>query len=70
MFKERFKDSKVVEGRVSWMLPLGSLVKSVLTNPEDLLEIGYCIGDAASLIDPFTGEGIGNAMVSAKLHLR
>jgi flavin-dependent dehydrogenase len=24
------------------------------------------IGDAASLIDPFTGEGIGNAMVSAK----
>ena len=24
------------------------------------------LGDAAGLIDPFTGEGIGNAMVSAK----
>ncbi|PIU09583.1 hypothetical protein COT30_03685, partial [Candidatus Micrarchaeota archaeon CG08_land_8_20_14_0_20_49_17] len=25
------------------------------------------LGDAASLIDPFTGEGIGNALFSAKL---
>ena len=24
------------------------------------------LGDAAGLVDPFTGEGIGNAMVSAK----
>ena len=26
-----------------------------------------CIGDAASLVDPFSGEGIGNALVSAKM---
>ena len=26
-----------------------------------------CIGDAASLVDPFTGEGIGNGLVSAKM---
>jgi|TARA_B100000678_G_scaffold145737_1_gene121753 flavin-dependent dehydrogenase len=26
-----------------------------------------CVGDAASLVDPFTGEGIGNGLVSAKL---
>ena len=26
-----------------------------------------CVGDSASLVDPFTGEGIGNALVSAKL---
>ena len=25
------------------------------------------IGDSASLVDPFTGEGIGNALLSAKL---
>jgi flavin-dependent dehydrogenase len=28
------------------------------------------LGDAASLIDPFTGEGIGNAMVSGRLAAR
>ena len=26
-----------------------------------------CVGDAASLVDPFSGEGIGNALVSAKM---
>jgi flavin-dependent dehydrogenase len=26
-----------------------------------------CIGDAASRVDPFSGEGIGNAWVSAKM---
>ena len=25
------------------------------------------VGDSASLVDPFTGEGIGNALLSAKL---
>ena len=26
-----------------------------------------CIGDSASLVDPFSGEGIGNALLSAKM---
>ncbi len=26
-----------------------------------------CVGDAASLVDPFSGEGVGNALLSAKL---
>ena len=28
------------------------------------------LGDAAGLIDPFTGEGIGNAMASAKIAIK
>ena len=28
------------------------------------------LGDAAGLIDPFTGEGIGNAMLSAKYAIK
>lgn len=49
----------VAEGPVSgYGLPLGS-VKRPLSGD------GYCLlGDAGSLIDPFTGEGIGNAMIS------
>ena len=29
-----------------------------------------CVGDAASLVDPFSGEGIGNGLVSAKMTSR
>ena len=28
------------------------------------------IGDAGSLVDPFTGEGIGNALLSAKIAIK
>jgi flavin-dependent dehydrogenase len=42
-------------------LPLGSK-KRVISGNNFLLT-----GDAASLIDPFTGEGIGNAMYSGML---
>lgn len=68
MFKERFKDSKVVEGTgKGWMLPLGSPRKKRVNQPRRSAgNRVLLIGDAASLIDPFTGEGIGNAMVSAK----
>jgi len=59
-FKDRFADAKQLERPVGWNLPLGSLHRKNHGN-------GYMLlGDAAGLIDPFTGEGIGNAMVSAK----
>ena len=59
-FKDRFADAKRLERPVGWNLPLGSLHRKNHGN-------GYMLlGDAAGLIDPFTGEGIGNAMVSAK----
>jgi flavin-dependent dehydrogenase len=47
------------EGSISgYGLPLGT-VKRKLSGDGYLL-----LGDAGSLIDPFTGEGIGNAMIS------
>jgi menaquinone-9 beta-reductase len=57
-FKDRF-DEAVLDGKiVGFGLPLGSK-KRKISGDNYLL-----IGDAASLIDPLTGEGIGNAAVS------
>lgn len=57
-FKERFEGA-VLEGPVrGYGLPLGSRKRPISGD-------GYMlVGDAASLIDPFTGEGIGNALYS------
>ncbi len=59
--RERFKDARMVDSIKGWGLPLGT-VKHKLSGDRFLL-----VGDAASLIDPFTGEGIGNAMFSARI---
>jgi len=54
-----------MDGQIEgWGLPLGSKKRSLSGN-RFLLS-----GDAASLIDPFTGEGIGNAMVSGLVAAR
>lgn len=59
-FKERFANAKPIDKIRGWGLPLGS-------RPRQMSGDGWMLlGDAASLIDPFTGEGIGNAMVSAE----
>lgn len=59
--KHRFANAKL-EGKIEgWGLPLGSKKRS-LSGDNYLLT-----GDAGSLIDPFTGEGIGNAMYSGML---
>lgn len=56
--KDRFTNA-VMEGEIEgWGLPLGSKKRNLSGNRFLLT------GDAGSLIDPFTGEGIGNAMVS------
>ncbi len=61
-FKERFKNAKRLNEVKSWILPLASKVPSL-----KIYGNGYVLcGDAASLIDPFTGEGIGNALTSGK----
>lgn len=60
-FAGRF-DSAKLEGEISgWSLPLASAHRKCAGDGFVL------IGDAASLIDPFSGEGIGNAMKSAKI---
>ena len=60
-FRGRFAGAKALEEPVGWNLPLGSKRRKISGDGFMLL------GDAAGLIDPFTGEGIGNAMYSARL---
>jgi len=60
VFKERFAQAEAMEKPVGWNLPVGSKRRKSYGNGFMLL------GDAAGLIDPFTGEGIGNALFSAR----
>ena len=60
-FQERFADAAPLEEPRGWNLPVGSLHRKCFGNGFMLL------GDAAGLIDPFTGEGIGNALYSARI---
>lgn len=61
LFSKRFKNAKQVSEIKTWNLPLGSRIRKCAGN-------GWLLaGDAASLIDPFSGEGIGNAMYSGRL---
>jgi flavin-dependent dehydrogenase len=59
-FKDRFKNAKRTTEVKSWLLPFAS--KRVKMSGDGYL----LVGDAASLIDPFTGEGIGNALTSGR----
>lgn len=61
MVAPRFAQARALENPKGFGLPLGS-ARPALSGDHFLLA-----GDAASLIDPFTGEGIGNAMTSGRL---
>ncbi len=58
VMKKRFANASLEGNIVGWGLPFGSK-KRVISGNNFILT-----GDAASLIDPFTGEGVGNAVVS------
>lgn len=60
ILKDRFANADIVGEIRGFGLPLGSQ-KRVLSGDRFML-----IGDAASLIDPITGEGIGNAIRSGR----
>ncbi len=59
--RERFKDAKPLETIKGYGLPLGSKKRN-LSGEKFLLA-----GDAAALIDPFSGEGIANAIRSGRV---
>jgi flavin-dependent dehydrogenase len=57
----RFKDAKQQGKFEAWKIPIGTK-KRKISGERFLL-----IGDAASLVDPFTGEGVGNALRSGRI---
>ncbi len=61
VLRERFKDAMLQGSIDGYGLPLGSKIRR-LSGERYML-----VGDAGFLIDPFTGEGIGNAMYSARM---
>lgn len=61
MFKERFASAELVGPIRGWTLPLATKKRKMYGDGWML------IGDAASMIDPFSGEGVGNAMIGGKI---
>lgn len=58
--KERFSEAELIDAPKGFGLPLGSR-KITISGDRFML-----CGDAASLIDPLSGEGIGQAMISGR----
>ncbi|MDX5435600.1 MAG: geranylgeranyl reductase family protein, partial [Pontibacter sp.] len=58
--RQRFANAELVDDIRGYGLPLGSK-KRVISGDNYML-----LGDAGALIDPFTGEGISNAMISGR----
>ena len=72
MFKDRFAEAEMVPGSAKgWQLPFGSPRKKAKMNPRRSSMNGIkLVGDAASLVDPFSGEGVGNALVTGEIAAR
>ncbi len=64
LFVERFRNATPLEDVRGWNLPIASYHRKCYGSGFMLL------GDAASLIDPLSGEGVGNAMISGRLAAR
>jgi geranylgeranyl reductase family protein len=63
-FRDRFKDAELLGRITGWNLPTPDWRRTIHGS-------GFMLaGDAAGLVDPFSGEGIGNAMSSGKVAAR
>ena len=71
-FKERFADAEMIpKTGKGWQLPFGSPRKGEKNQPRRAYAPGaLLIGDSASLVDPFSGEGVGNALVTGEMAAR
>ena len=72
LFKDRFADAELIKGTgKGWQLPFGSPRKGEKNQPRRAYAPGaLLVGDSASLVDPFSGEGVGNALVSGEMAAR
>jgi geranylgeranyl reductase family protein len=61
MISERFRNAQILSRVEADSLPIGGEKTQIYGNRFLL------IGDAACLVDPFTGEGIGNALLSGEI---
>lgn len=61
LIKDRFAKAKPLGPITGWRLPFGSFHRQLAGDGWVL------VGDAACLVDPFSGEGVGNAVTSGKL---
>ncbi len=61
IIKNRFANAKPISQVTGWRLPFGSKRRKLAGDGWVL------VGDAASLVDPFSGEGVGNATLSGRL---
>ena len=70
-FADRFANAELVrDSGKGWQLPLGSPRRSKRKLRRMFGKGCLLIGDSGSLVDPFTGEGIGNALLSAKMAIK
>ncbi len=73
IFSKKFKSASMIKGSgKAAQLPFGSPRKRPPSfQPRRSAMAGaMCVGDASALVDPFSGEGVGNALLSAKIALK
>ena len=72
IFSKKFSSASMIKGSgKAALLPFGSPRKKPPSHQprRSAMAGAMCVGDASALVDPFSGEGVGNALLSAKIAL-